>query len=130
AVPRLDAHHELVKQGVEHIVREEKNIGGSLGKPSSARFRTYERLKRHAENVRGGLFDNPDLHKAIEEIYKYPLTHSAVDRINAHLRNQVSDEMLAELVILLRNENRLGVVTEEEQAREPTILCSMGLSGK
>lgn len=33
---------------------------GQLGRPSGARFRTYERLKRHAERVKGSLFDLPD----------------------------------------------------------------------
>ncbi len=127
AIPRLENHHSLVRKGVEHIVREEKSIGGTLGKPSGARYITYERLKRYAVDVKGTLFDQTELHKSIEEIYRYPLTQSAKDRINTHLRNQVTDEMLAQLAILLRNENRLCIINDEEQTREPSILCSLGL---
>ena len=46
ALPRQDNHHDLVRKGVEFLVAEEKSVGGQLGRPSGARFRTYERLKR------------------------------------------------------------------------------------
>lgn len=128
AIPRQDNHHELVQKGVELIVKEEKSIGGQLGRPSGARFRTYERLKRYAEQVKGTLFESPELHKAIDEIYRYPLRPSAVDTLNRQLRSGVSDEALAELVMALREEDRLCLVHEEEQAQEPRIICSMGLA--
>ena len=53
ALPRHDTHHDLVSKAVEHISREEKQVGGQLGRPSGARFRTYDRLKSHAEQVEG-----------------------------------------------------------------------------
>jgi hypothetical protein len=131
AVARLENHHSLVKNGVEHIVREERSVGGALGKPSGARFRTFQRMKRYSEEIHGNLWgaseDAAQLERAIEDIYKYPLTQVAVDRLNAHLRSDVSDEMLAQLVILLRNEDRLCIKTEEQRAREPKIICSLGL---
>ena len=40
---------------------EEKQVGGQLGRPSGARFRTYERLKRYAEEVKDTLFDTEPL---------------------------------------------------------------------
>ena len=52
ALPRHETHHDLVRSGAEHIAREEKQVGGQLGRPSGARFRTYERLKGHAEDVK------------------------------------------------------------------------------
>ncbi len=127
ALPRHEKHHELVHKGVEWIVKEEKSIGGQLGRPSGARFRTYERLKRYAERIKGTLFDTPELAKAIEEIYRYPLRQSAVDTLNRQLRSGISDQSLAELVIALRDESRLCVIDEAEQVHEPQIICSMGL---
>lgn len=131
SITRHPEHHELVKKGVEFIVKEERNVGGQLGRPSGARFKTYERLQRYARDIEGTLFgaseDAHSLRKAIEEIYRYPLAQAATDRINNHLRNGVTDEMLAQLVILLRNENRLCIITEEQQSEEPRIICSMGL---
>ena len=127
ALPRQENHHHLVKQGVEFIVAEEKTVGGQLGRPSGARFRTYERLKRYADQIKGTLFDTPQLAKAIEEIYRFPLRQSATDTLNRQLRSGLSDDKLAELAIALRDDDRLCIVHEEEQSHEPQIICSLGL---
>ncbi len=127
-MPRQENHHELVQKAVELIVTEERSVGGQLGRPSGARFRTYERLKQHAERVKGTLFESQELLKAIDEIYRYPLHQSAVNTLNRQLRSGVSDESLAELVITLRAEDRLGLIHEDERAQEPRIICSMGLA--
>ena len=109
------------------IVDEEKTVGGQLGRPSGARFRTYERLKQYAEDVKGSLFDTPQLAKVIEEIYRNPLRQSATDMLNRQLRSGISNEKLAELAISLHDEDRLCQHTEEDEAREPRLICSMGL---
>jgi hypothetical protein len=127
ALPRQENHHELVRKGVELIIEEEKTVGGQLGRPSGARFRTYERLKRYADEIKGTLFDSQELHKAIDDIYRYPLRSTATDTLNRQLRSGVSDQSLAHLVIALREEGRLCVIHEEEQTQEPRIICSMGL---
>ena len=129
AVPRLEQHHKLVEKAVEIIAEEEKSMGGQLGRPSGARFRSYERLKRYAESVKGTLFESEELIKTIDDIYRHPLRQSATDTLNRQLRSGISDEALAQLVIALRDEGRLCQIHEEEQANEPKIICSMGLSG-
>ena len=130
ALPRPETHHELVRKAAEHIAHEEKQVGGQLGRPSGARFRTYERLKNYAESVKNTLFDTEPLRRAINDVYRYPLRQVAVDTLNRQLRSGVSDEALAELVIALRNENRLCVIHEEDERQEPRIICSMGLIGQ
>lgn len=127
AVPRHSNHHDLVRKGVELIASEEKSIGGELGRPSGARFRTYERLKRHAEKTRETPSDSPQLRRAIEEIYAFPLRQVAVDTLNRQLRSGISDEELAQRVIELREEGRLCIIHEEEESRDPRIICSLGL---
>jgi superfamily II DNA or RNA helicase len=127
--PRPD-QHALVAAGVEHVLREEQRTGGQLGRPGSARFRTYERLKRHAETLKGTLFDLPELHRAVDEIYRFPLRSSAVDVLNRELKLGIDDERLRDLVLGLRDDGRLCVVEEQSATREPRILCSMGLSPK
>lgn len=127
-LPRLANHHILVKKAVDLIVAVEKSVGGQLGRPSSARFRIYERLKNYAERVKDTLFDTPALRKAIEEIYRYPLRQSAIDTLNRQLRAGISDEELANLVISLREDDRLCIVSEEAQTGEPQIICSLGLA--
>ena len=65
------------RRGIDH--EEEKSVGGQFGRPSGARFRTYERLKRYAEEIKGTLFESQELLKAIDDIYRYPLRQSAID---------------------------------------------------
>ncbi len=127
SLPRRDNHHELVRQAVDLIVSEEAKPGGSLGRPGGARFRTYERLKRHADTVKGTLFDRPELHRAIDEVYRFPLRQPAIDTLNRQLKAGIPDEAFAGLVISLREQDRLCLTAPEEQAHEPHIICSLGL---
>jgi len=130
AVEARADHHALVAQGVEHLLREESRTGGQLGRPSGARFRTYERLKRHAAQLRGTLFDLPELHRAVDEMYRFPLRSSAVDTLNRQLKAGIDDDKLCELVLALRQDERLCVIEEEAQRREPRLLCSLGFVGR
>jgi len=130
AMPRHAEHHEMVAKGVKLIIETEKSVGGQLGRPSGARFRTYERLKAHAESSKGTLFDDPELLRAIEDIYKYPLLQAATDALNRQLRSGISDQALADLVIALRQDARLCRVSEDVEWTEPQVICSMGLRKK
>ncbi len=130
AIPRPAEQHELVKRGVEHIIEEETHGAvGQLGSRSGARLRTYQRLIHFVEVSKHSLFPAPpELHKAIDEIYRYPLQESARDTLNRQLRAGISDDDLAGLVIALRDANRLCHVQEEsEEVQEPEIICSLGL---
>lgn len=131
ALERHENHHELVRKGVELIVEEEKSVGGQLGRPSGARFRAYERLKRYAEDIKDDLWGRSEfgdqLRRAIEEIYKYPLLQAAIDTLNRQLKSGIDDHALAELVVMLRDEGRLCRITEEQESDEPQIICSLGL---
>ena len=127
-LPRRNNHHELVQRAAELIVTEEKSLGGQLGRPSGARFRVYERLKQYVTSRQGTLFVTDELRKAIDEIYRYPLRQSATDTLNRQLKANISDERLADLVLALRDEDRLCIINEETQTQEPVILCSLGLA--
>ena len=127
AQPRHQDHHRLVAEGIKHVVREEKRVGGQLGRPSGARFRTYTRLKSFAETIKGELFDTGALHKAINDIYRFALRQSAVDTVNRQLRSGVDNARLAEIVISLHEEDRLCLTGDDAEAQEPQIICSLGL---
>lgn len=134
ALPRTEHHHALTSAGLAHIVEEEKSFGGALGRPSGARFKTYERLKRY----RDGLGDKRDLFitddhvrridRVQEEILRYPFYQSATDTLNRQLKAGIDDHKLAELVLTLREDGRLCFIDEQENQSDPKLICSMGLA--
>jgi hypothetical protein len=130
AVRRLPNHHPLVEQAVQQLAEEEKTVGGGLGRPSGARFRTYERLKRYANGVSGTLFDTQQLHRTMEDVYKHPLRESAAETLNRQMKSGADDETIARIAMTLREESRLSVVAEDgEETTESQIICSLGLVG-
>ena len=128
AHPRHEEHHQLVAAGAKHISQQARNIGGQLGRPSSARYRTYNRLKEYAEGIKGQLFDSEDLRQAINDIYRYHLRQAATDTLNRQMRSGIDDAGLADLVIQMRDEDRLCIMEQDDtEDQEPRIICSMGL---
>ena len=125
---KIENHHELVKNGIEYIKEIESDIGGQLGKKTSARYRTYMRLTRYYEEFKDTLFVNEQLKRAIEDIYKYPLKEYARESLNRQLKAGINDEDLANLVVSLREEDKLCILSEEDVVhKEPQIICSLGL---
>ncbi|MEB3120167.1 MAG: helicase-related protein [Snowella sp.] len=125
AIARDPQHHELENIGTKLVTEEEKSSGGQLGRATSAKARCYHRLKNYVE-TQGSLF-NQDLIETINELYEYPLRQSAIDILNRKLKNGINDQQLVELVLALRVDNRLCIISEEAQQQEPKIICSMGL---
>jgi len=128
ALPRLPNHHELVVQAVEALVEQEQSAGGNLGRPSGPRARTYERLKRLADQRKRTLFPDTELELALDDIYRRPLKEPAYDSLRRQLKSGIGDDDLAELVKILRSEGKLVQDDEEAARREPQIICSLGLA--
>ncbi len=129
ALPRQENHHELVQRGVEYVINETLSVGGQLGRPSGARFKTYERLKKYQAYWANTLFahESEKLSKAMDQLYKYPLRETAKTTLNRQLRSGILDGQLAELVITLYEDNKLCLVQEAQVTQEPQIICSLGL---
>jgi len=133
-LPRAEYHHEAVQKAVQRIIELQRSspAGGQLGRPSGARFRTYERLKNFAADLPPmdrQLYEVQGLLKAIDEIYRHPLRQMAVDTLNRQLKSGITDEGLADLVVNLRAEDRLCIISDEMvEYQEPRIICSLGLS--
>jgi hypothetical protein len=49
-----------------------------------------------------------------------------VDGLNRQLRSGTANQVLAELVMALYEEDRLCIVHEKEENHEPRIICSHG----
>lgn len=131
AMPKMDCHHEIVAKAIEHIKKVDKEIGGQLGKKTSARYKTYMRLTRYIEENKDTLFVTEEMKISVEDIYRYPLKEYARDTLNRQLKMGVSDEILAQIVVSLRDEGKLSIKNEEERTyKEPRIICSMSIVNK
>jgi hypothetical protein len=117
----------VVQQAVAGIQKEHVTTGGQLGKPASPRRRVYERLKDYAAQVKDSLFDIKPLHQAVDAIYEAPLTEAARDLLNREMKSGIENEKLVELVVSLHEEDRLCVPQDDAEAREPKIICSLGI---
>ena len=133
---RADWHHDIVAKGVAHLRQEERSTHGALGRPSGARFKSYDRLKRllNDQGADRDLFFTDqlvrDIEKAMADIYEYPLFQSAIDIINRQLKTGIGDRDLAELIISLRGDGRLCMIQERDNTHsDMRIICSMGLRG-
>ena len=127
AVLRLDNHHDLVATGLQLAVSQDKAVGGGLGRPSSPRRRTYERLKAYATELMQTLFRDEELERALDDMYQRPMLETSADVLNRLMRSGVNDTELAEAVKSLREEGRLTYAEDDATLREPRVVCSMGL---
>lgn len=134
ALERTDFHHDIVRAGVEHLMQEERTTHGALGRPSGARFKTYDRLKRFLEHqgAERTLFVTDhfvrDVEKAMADIYEHPMFQSTIDTLNRHLKTGINDQKLAEMVIAFREDGRLCMKQDKDESRsDMRVICSMGL---
>lgn len=134
ALPRTEQHHALTQKGLAYVMQEERTSGGALGRPSGARFKAFERIKRFREQQgdKRDLFITDEyvrrIDRVLEEIYRYPLFQSATDTLNRQLKAGIGDHQLLDLVLALREDGRLCVVDDQDTEREPKLICSMGLA--
>lgn len=125
---KIQSHHELVRKAVEYVMDDEKSTGGSLGKRTGVKYRVYMRLDRYCKDNEGTLFVNEPLKRAVDDILKYPLKEFARETLSRQMKSGISDEDLAELVVSLRDEDKLCIIDLDEQpVRDPQIICSLGL---
>ena len=126
---KISNHHDLVAKTIDHIREEEKNSGGTLGKRTGVKYRTYMRLDRYVKEYENTLFVSDALKKSIDDIYKFSLKEFARETLNRQLKAGIADDQLASLVISLREEDKLCHVDNDDQLnKEPQIICSMGLT--
>jgi superfamily II DNA or RNA helicase len=126
-------HHEIVSQGADLLLEQQKTSGGQLGSSRSARYRTYYRLDNYIKKTEKNtpLFTSGEdwqtLKKAVEEIYHYPLKETTVVKLNRQLKSGINDEQLADMIISLRDNNLLCIIHPEDAKQPAQIICSLGL---
>jgi len=122
---KLSNHHDLVKQGIGIISRDDINISGTLGRKYGIRYRTFMKLDKLIKDA--PLFATDKLKKAMDDIYRYSLKEFAVDTLSRQLKTGISDMNFADLVISLKENDKLCNVIEEVERKTTQIICSLSL---
>ena len=126
ALERLENHHNLVKHGVNVAQILEKQIGGSLGRKNSAKYKTYMRLSKYCDEY--PILATTELKNAIDDLFRYPLKEYAREALNRQIKAGISDEDLADLLVSLREEEKLCIINKQQnKSTDPQIICSLGL---
>ena len=124
----LENHHEITGKSVAMMQTQEIRTSGILGSRFSTKFRLYTLLDGYCKSRKGSLFVTRDLELAVDEIYNFPLRESAKYVLGQQLKRVTPVEDIAELVVEMRKNDALCVVSEEDTlCRESVIICSMGL---
>ena len=133
AIEPLDQHHDLVADTIARVNQETStnNIGGMLGSRFSTRHRLVDLLDSYYER-QTNLFFNEDqkqeLKLVIDDLYNYPLLDASKVALGQMLRRAQSEDDIVEYVIELRKAGNLcRLPAEENDHREPVIICSMGM---
>lgn len=129
ALERMEMHHEIVKQAMIKVSEDEySSATGTLGRKTGVKYRAYVTLQRFIDANEGTFFCT-DVHKqALNDIYNYPLKETARDILSRQLKAGLSDHEFADIVIGLKEENRLCITdTVETESRAPQIICSLGM---
>ncbi len=131
ALEKIATHHSLVQEAVAKVTADEIKAGGTLGRKTGIKYKSYMRLSRFIEEKEGTFFVNEDLKRAVDDIYKYPLKEVAKDTLNRQLKAGIDDYQLAELVVSLRDEDSLSITGKERTvSRLPQIICSLGIKNE
>ena len=124
----LASHHDLVETGLELANQTDALETVMLGRPGSVKRRVYERLKNHCERLVGTLFENAELLRLLDEWTQHSLLDSSRESLGRQLRSGITDNALGEMLLALREDNRLFLPTAEGDDAEPQIICSLGLT--
>lgn len=129
ALEKIEKHYELVKNSLPMIKDFETAIGGQLGKKSSARYKVYTRLDEFYKRNKDSFFEDNELKKVIDNIYKFPLKENAKEAFNRQLKAGIDDDGLVKLARDMNENDSLCIVENGDGSyfKEPKIICSMGL---
>ena len=125
----LDAHHELVAAALRGVRDDKVATLGVLGSRFSTKFRLYTLLDGYLRDVNDSLFATDELKRAVDNIYNLPMLENAKFILGQMMKRGRTVEEIVETVLDLRKRGELCILADDapQAAREPRIICSMGL---
>jgi hypothetical protein len=127
----LDTHFDLVAKAVENTKMENTSVSGILGNRFSTRFRIIELLEHYYLQPATLFFDEEKrqlLKLAIDDIYNFQLIESTKVILGRLLRVSTPDDIAETVLEMHKNGTLCRIDRDKNEHKDPTIICSMGLS--
>lgn len=131
--PKLENHHEIVRQSIENIHIENTSSAGTLGRRFSTRFRIWSLLDEYYNTHPIDLLYTQEMKDIVKlaanDIYQYPLLEGAKFTLGQMLRarNTSNDDIIQYIIELHKNNQFCRVEENTEASREAQILCTLGI---
>ena len=130
ALPPQANHFDLVNKAVENVKDENTYVGGVLGSRFSTKYRMVTLLENYYARPATLFFteDNRQMLKyAIDDIYNYPFFESTKFILGRMLRTGSAEDIVEYVLEMRKNGNLCHIDEDTNTAKEPKIICSMGL---
>jgi superfamily II DNA or RNA helicase len=133
ALEPLGNHFDLVKEAIDHIQTETTNVSGILGNRFSTRYRVIELLEHYYQQPPTLFFDADKkqlLKLAIDDIYNFQLLEGTKFMLGRMLRNSSQDDIVETILEMYKNGSLCRIDEDRNKRKDPSIICSMGLSNE
>ena len=122
-----------MKKAVEGTQTENTSVSGILGNRFSTRYRIIALLEHYYEKPPTLFFSEEQrqlLKLAIDDIYNYQFVESTKVILGRMLRVNTNDDIVETVLEMHKNGTLCRIDKDRDTDKEPTIICSMGLSNK
>lgn len=132
ALAPFDNHLDLVGKAINGIQADNMSVSGILGSRFSTRYKIIELMEHFYNQKTPSLFLQGDrkqqLKMALDAVYNYQLLESSKNLLSRliRMRNNSNEDIIDTILELFENSN-LCRIDENNNQKEPTIICSMGL---
>lgn len=131
ALAPLGNHFDLVGLAVENTKTENTNVSGILGNRFSTRYRIIDLLEHYYTQPPTLFFSEEKrqlLKLAIDDIYNFQFVESTKVILGRLLRVSTNDDIVETVLEMHKNGTLCRIDRDKNEHKDPTIICSMGLS--
>ena len=131
--PKLENHHEIVRQAVDNIHIDNTTSAGTLGRRFSTRYKIWTLLEDYYNTHPLTLLYTQEMKNVVKlaanDIYQFPLKEGTSFTLGRMLRNHRTNDEIIEYIIEVYKNNQFCRIEEDPETsnREAQILCTLGI---